>query len=87
MFFVHFVWLMIWYNWSLSVCFSRNANAITSPASQMNKQPKICLKWRRVVFKISGAALAGTAANNIDPKVICIASNSMTEILILLACQ
>ncbi|KAK9921130.1 hypothetical protein M0R45_029656 [Rubus argutus] len=47
----------------------RNANAITSPASQMNKQPKISLKWRRVVFKISGAALAGTAANNIDPKL------------------
>ncbi|KAL3754074.1 hypothetical protein ACJRO7_001336 [Eucalyptus globulus] len=26
-------------------------------------------RWRRVVFKISGAALAGTGQNNIDPKV------------------
>lgn len=26
-------------------------------------------RWRRVVFKISGAALAGTTQNNIDPKV------------------
>jgi uridylate kinase len=26
-------------------------------------------KWRRVVFKISGVALAGTGPNNIDPKV------------------
>ncbi|XP_062002596.1 uridylate kinase PUMPKIN, chloroplastic-like [Rosa rugosa] len=47
----------------------RNASAITSPVTQINKQPKISLKWRRVVFKVSGAALAGTAANNIDPKI------------------
>ncbi|KAL6141848.1 hypothetical protein ACLB2K_060134 [Fragaria x ananassa] len=47
----------------------RNASAITSPAPLMNKHPKVSLKWRRVVFKISGAALAGTAANNIDPKL------------------
>lgn len=26
-------------------------------------------RWRRVVFKISGAALAGTGSHNIDPKV------------------
>lgn len=26
-------------------------------------------RWRRVVFKISGAALAGTVPQNIDPKV------------------
>ncbi|XP_062002258.1 uncharacterized protein LOC133720089 [Rosa rugosa] len=47
----------------------RNASAITSPVTQINKQPKFSLKWRRVVFKVSGAALAGTAANNIDPKI------------------
>ncbi|XP_058204121.1 uncharacterized protein LOC131318412 [Rhododendron vialii] len=27
-------------------------------------------RWRRVVFKISGAALAGTVPQNIDPKVV-----------------
>ncbi|GMY25085.1 Uridylate kinase [Fagus crenata] len=27
-------------------------------------------RWRRVVFKVSGVALAGTGPNNIDPKVV-----------------
>ena len=28
-------------------------------------------KWQRVVFKISGAALAGNGPHNVDPKVGC----------------
>ncbi|EPS71374.1 hypothetical protein M569_03385, partial [Genlisea aurea] len=43
-----------------------------NPGSQINTiKPKQLnnLRWRRVVFKISGAALAGSAPNNIDPKV------------------
>ncbi|XP_050380391.1 uridylate kinase PUMPKIN, chloroplastic [Argentina anserina] len=69
----------------------RNASAITSPAPLMNKQLKVSLKWRRVVFKISGAALAGTAANNIDPKLtmliareVAIACRSGVEVAIVI---
>lgn len=28
-------------------------------------------KWQRVVFKISGAALAGNGPHTVDPKVCC----------------
>ncbi|CAA2970465.1 UMP kinase [Olea europaea subsp. europaea] len=48
------------------------ATATASPGSQIvnvKLKPSTNLRWRRVVFKISGAALAGTAPNNIDPKV------------------
>ena len=34
-------------------------------------------KWRRVIFKISGGALAGSAPNNLDPKVYYSISPSM----------
>ncbi|CAI9783129.1 unnamed protein product [Fraxinus pennsylvanica] len=50
----------------------RHATATASPSSQIvtvKSKPSTNLRWRRVVFKISGAALAGTAPNNIDPKV------------------
>ncbi|CAL5387619.1 unnamed protein product [Camellia sinensis] len=44
-----------------------------SPSGQINnlKSSKSLTnpRWRRVVFKISGAALAGTGPHNIDPKV------------------
>ncbi|KAL8505002.1 hypothetical protein ACS0TY_016269 [Phlomoides rotata] len=43
-----------------------------SPGGQINNmkmKPTNSIRWRRVVFKISGAALAGSAPNNIDPKV------------------
>ncbi|KAK6126358.1 hypothetical protein DH2020_039930 [Rehmannia glutinosa] len=43
-----------------------------SPGGQINNiksKPSNNLRWRRVVFKISGATLAGSAPNNIDPKV------------------
>ena len=46
--------------------------ATTSSVGQMtNMKPKSAAnpRWRRVVFKISGAALAGAAPNNIDSKV------------------
>ncbi|KAI3473945.1 hypothetical protein Pfo_028519 [Paulownia fortunei] len=43
----------------------------TSPGGQIVglKKSSTNLRWRRVVFKISGGALAGTTPNNIDPKV------------------
>ncbi|KAK6140098.1 hypothetical protein DH2020_026096 [Rehmannia glutinosa] len=42
-----------------------------SPGGQISsvKRSSSNLRWRRVVFKISGGALAGTTPNNIDPKV------------------
>lgn len=44
----------------------------TSVASQtisvkVKQAPR--LRWRRVVFKISGVALAGSSSGNFDPKV------------------
>ncbi|CAH9110027.1 unnamed protein product [Cuscuta epithymum] len=50
----------------------RYGTANSCPGAQVNN---IKLKssggprWRRVIFKISGAALSGTTQNNIDPKV------------------
>ncbi|XP_031397117.1 uncharacterized protein LOC116208053 [Punica granatum] len=50
----------------------RFAAATPSPAGPINnmksKSPSTP-RWRRVVFKISGAALCGSGPNNIDPKV------------------
>ncbi|KAF8396475.1 hypothetical protein HHK36_018098 [Tetracentron sinense] len=50
----------------------RYAMATPSPVGLANNIKSKSLanpRWRRVVFKISGAALAGTGAQNIDPKV------------------
>ncbi|KDP29240.1 hypothetical protein JCGZ_16629 [Jatropha curcas] len=47
--------------------------ATGSPVGQTNniKSKSTCnTRWRRVVLKISGVALAGTGPNNIDPKVM-----------------
>lgn len=46
--------------------------ATPSPVGQINNVKSKSIsnpRWRRVVFKISGAALAGTGPHNIDPKV------------------
>ncbi|KAK1554954.1 hypothetical protein Q3G72_019596 [Acer saccharum] len=44
--------------------------ATPSPTGQITiMKPKSSPRWRRVVFKISGVALAGSGHNNIDPKV------------------
>ncbi|KAK6942698.1 Aspartate/glutamate/uridylate kinase [Dillenia turbinata] len=46
--------------------------AASSPVGHVNNMKSKSVsgpRWRRVVFKISGAALAGTAPHNIDPKV------------------
>lgn len=48
------------------------AVAASSPGASMNNlklKAQPTPRWRRVVFKISGAALAGTSPHNIDPKV------------------
>lgn len=37
---------------------------------------KAKIKWRRVLLKVSGEALAGDQAQNIDPKVGCFCSTS-----------
>ncbi|KAG8374174.1 hypothetical protein BUALT_Bualt11G0103400 [Buddleja alternifolia] len=39
------------------------------PITSVKTKSSSNLRWRRVVLKISGAALAGSAPNNIDPKV------------------
>ncbi|KAM0981492.1 hypothetical protein ACFX13_014847 [Malus domestica] len=48
----------------------RYGMVVSSPVGQMNKVKSApTIKWRRVVFKISGAALAGAAPNNVDSKL------------------
>ncbi|XP_022742880.1 uncharacterized protein LOC111294019 isoform X2 [Durio zibethinus] len=47
----------------------RYASATPSPVGQIISMKSKSPKWRRVVFKISGAALACTGPHNIDPKV------------------
>ncbi|PQM42349.1 uncharacterized protein Pyn_18722 [Prunus yedoensis var. nudiflora] len=50
--------------------FGIKCNGHNKSVSQMNKVKSApSIKWRRVVFKISGAALAGTAPNNVDSKL------------------
>lgn len=52
--------------------FFRFGTPIAGPGGQINNMKLKSSggpRWRRVVFKISGAALAGTTQNNIDPKV------------------
>ncbi|KAB5552317.1 hypothetical protein DKX38_009628 [Salix brachista] len=63
----------------------RYANTIASPVGQTNNmKPKSLSKtrWRRVILKISGVALAGTGPNNIDPKVMTLIAREVA-----LACQ
>ncbi|KAF5747840.1 hypothetical protein HS088_TW05G00568 [Tripterygium wilfordii] len=50
----------------------RYATATSSPVGQISNlksKPTSNVRWRRVVFKISGVALAGSGRNSIDPKV------------------
>ncbi|XWS59559.1 hypothetical protein CRYUN_Cryun08bG0132500 [Craigia yunnanensis] len=47
----------------------RYASATPSPVGQIISTKSKSPKWRRVVFKISGAALACNGPHNIDPKV------------------
>lgn len=64
----------------ISLWFGRCAMATPSSTGQMNNmKPKSTAnhRWQRVVFKISGAALAGTAPNNIDSKVLCDTSRTL----------
>lgn len=56
------------------ICFCRSAIALPGPLGQVNNVKSKSIsnpRWRRVVFKVSGVALAGTGPNNIDPKVWC----------------
>ncbi|KAL8135883.1 uncharacterized protein LOC141713541 [Apium graveolens] len=50
----------------------RYGTATSSPSAQITNvktKPATNPKWRRVVFKISGASLAGSGSHSIDPKV------------------
>ncbi|KAJ0958546.1 putative UMP kinase transcription factor Trihelix family [Helianthus annuus] len=50
----------------------RYATATSSPSCQIatiKAKPVANARWRRVVFKISGASLAGTGSHSADPKV------------------
>lgn len=55
--------------------------AVTNVAAAMvnNMKPKSLSnpRWRRVVFKISGAALSGSGSQNIDPKVALLISREI----------
>ncbi|XP_023913355.1 uncharacterized protein LOC112024934 [Quercus suber] len=51
----------------------RSAIAMPGPVGPINNVKSKSMsnpRWRRVVFKVSGVALAGTGPNNIDPKVV-----------------
>ncbi|KAK8553898.1 hypothetical protein V6N13_072827 [Hibiscus sabdariffa] len=48
----------------------RYVSATSTPAGQVVSMKSKTPKWRRVVFKISGAALACSGPHNIDPKVV-----------------
>ncbi|PPS15074.1 hypothetical protein GOBAR_AA05498 [Gossypium barbadense] len=54
---------------SVLECLNRYTSAAPNPVGQMITMKSKSPKWRRVVFKISGAALACTGPPNIDPKV------------------
>ncbi|GKD71343.1 aspartate/glutamate/uridylate kinase, partial [Tanacetum coccineum] len=56
---------------SKNVNIQRYAPATSSPSCQITiekQKPVTNARWRRVVFNISGASLAGTGARNVDPK-------------------
>lgn len=54
----------------IDITFGRYVAATPIPTGQINNvKAKPNPRWRRVVFKISGVALAGTGQNNIDSKV------------------
>lgn len=56
------------------MCFCRSTIAMPGPVGQVNNvKPKSISnpRWRRVVLKVSGVALAGSGPNNIDAKVWC----------------
>ncbi|GFQ05692.1 uridylate kinase [Phtheirospermum japonicum] len=55
------------------------SNSCGGPIKSLKLKPS---KWRRVVFKISEAALAGDAPNNIDPKVATLIASEVS-----IACQ
>ncbi|GFP94433.1 uridylate kinase [Phtheirospermum japonicum] len=63
---------------------ARLGTLTASPAGQVISVRKSLtnLRWRRVVFKISGGALAGTTPNNIDPKVAMLIASE-----VLVACR
>ncbi|XP_076952868.1 uncharacterized protein LOC143626783 [Bidens hawaiensis] len=63
----------------------RYTTATSSPSGQItNMEPKSVAspRWRRVVFKISGAALGGTGSESTDPKVAMLIAREVS-----LACQ
>jgi len=50
----------------------RYGTATSSPSCQITTikpKPVTNSRWRRVVFKISGGALAGSGSSSVDPKV------------------
>lgn len=54
------------------IVLDRYGSSGVSPGGQINNvklKATTSARWRRVVLKISGSALAGTAPQNIDPKV------------------
>lgn len=55
-------------NLVLDRCIVPTAGLASQAVSVKVKQAP-CLRWRRVVFKISGVALAGSGSDNFDPKV------------------
>lgn len=64
--------LAAWTQFCFAVCIIRYPAATNVAAAMVNNMKPKSLsnpRWRRVVFKISGAALSGSGSQNIDPKV------------------
>lgn len=66
------LYLLLWNEKFCDSLFFRYPLVTYSPGVQINNVKSKATsnpRWRRVVLKISGAALACTGPNNIDPKV------------------
>lgn len=69
---IHFLNKPFFFKKYFMLVLDRYGSSGVSPGGQINNvklKATTSARWRRVVLKISGSALAGTAPQNIDPKV------------------
>ncbi|GKV39631.1 hypothetical protein SLEP1_g47376 [Rubroshorea leprosula] len=72
----------------------RSTSTTQTPVSQVANVKSKSPKWRRVIFKISGAALACGGPNNVDPKVtmliakeVAVACSLGVQVAIVVGCR